>query len=68
MLMTEQEKNHKEQQMEGDFRLLPHIKYPDDLRKLQVDQLPEVCEELRRDIVNERSIPATWHRAWVPWN
>ena len=56
MLMTEQEKNHKEQQMEGDFRLLPHIKYPDDLRKLQVDQLPEVCEELRRDIVNELSV------------
>ena len=42
--------------MEGDFRLLPHIKYPDDLRKLQVDQLPEVCEELRRDIVNELSV------------
>ena len=56
MLMTEQEKNHKDQQAEEDFRLLNHIQYPDDLRQLQVDQLPEVCEELRRDIVNELSV------------
>ncbi len=56
MLMTEQEKNHKDQQAEEDFRLLNHIQYPDDLRQLQVEQLPELCQELRRDIVNELSV------------
>ncbi|MBP3755727.1 MAG: 1-deoxy-D-xylulose-5-phosphate synthase [Prevotella sp.] len=54
--MTEQEKNHKDQQAEEDFRLLNHIQYPDDLRQLQVEQLPELCQELRRDIVNELSV------------
>ena len=54
--MTEQEKNIKNQQTGTDFRLLSHIKYPDDLRKLQVEQLPELCQELRRDIVNELSV------------
>lgn len=36
--------------------LLGHIKYPDDLRKLSVGQLPEVCRELREDIVDELSV------------
>ena len=36
--------------------LLNHIKYPDDLRKLSVDQLPELCQELREDIVKELSV------------
>lgn len=36
--------------------LLGNIKYPDDLRKLSVDQLSEVCRELRRDIVEELSV------------
>ncbi len=36
--------------------LLSTIKYPDDLRKLGVEQLPEVCDELRRDIVEELSV------------
>ena len=36
--------------------LLGHIKYPDDLRRLSVDQLPEVCRELREDIVEELSV------------
>ena len=36
--------------------LLGHIKYPDDLRRLAVDQLPEVCDELRRDILDELSV------------
>ena len=36
--------------------LLSHIKYPDDLRKLNVEQLPEVCEKLRKDIVEELSV------------
>ena len=36
--------------------LLTQIKYPSDLRKLSVDQLPEVCQELREDIVKELSV------------
>lgn len=36
--------------------LLGDIKYPDDLRKLSVEQLPEVCRELREDIVDELSV------------
>lgn len=38
------------------MELLNHIKYPDDLRKLSVDQLPELCQELREDIVKELSV------------
>lgn len=37
------------------FRLLDKIDSPDDLRKLNVNQLPEVCKELREFIVNELS-------------
>ena len=36
--------------------LLTQIQYPSDLRKLQVEQLPEVCQELRKDIVQELSV------------
>ena len=36
--------------------LLTQIQYPADLRKLSVDQLPEVCKELREDIVKELSV------------
>ena len=36
--------------------LLAHIEYPCDLRKLAVDELPEVCDELRRDILDELSV------------
>ena len=36
--------------------LLTQIQYPSDLRKLQVEQLPEVCQELREDIVQELSV------------
>ncbi len=35
---------------------MSHIQCPDDLRKLDFDQLPEVCEELRRDILAELSV------------
>ena len=35
--------------------LLDSISYPEDLRKLSVEQLPEVCEELRQDIIQELS-------------
>ena len=36
--------------------LLSQIQYPSDLRKLSVDQLPQVCQELREDIVKELSV------------
>ena len=38
------------------FELLGNIKYPADLRQLAVGQLPELCTELRRDIVEELSV------------
>ncbi len=38
------------------MELLQDIKYPDDLRKLEVSQLPQVCDELRKDIVKELSV------------
>lgn len=37
------------------FELLGNIKYPADLRQLTIGQLPELCAELRRDIVEELS-------------
>ncbi len=37
-------------------RLLPLIQYPEDLRRLRVDQLPQLCDELREDIVKELSV------------
>lgn len=36
--------------------ILKRIKYPDELRKLPVEQLPEVCDELRADILKELSV------------
>ena len=36
--------------------LLGKIEYPSDLRKLDENQLPDVCEQLRRDIVDELSV------------
>jgi 1-deoxy-D-xylulose-5-phosphate synthase len=36
--------------------LLSSIDYPADLRQLSIDQLPEVCKELRQDIVEELSV------------
>ena len=42
-----------ETQNEG---LLAQIQYPADLRKLKVEQLPQVCQELREDIVKELSV------------
>ena len=40
----------------SNFELLSHINYPEDLRKLKVEQLPEVCKEVRQDIINEVSV------------
>ena len=36
--------------------LLCNITFPEDLRKLNVDQLPQLCDELRNDIVQELSV------------
>ncbi len=36
--------------------LLNSILFPEDLRKLKVEQLPQLCEELRQDIVKELSV------------
>ena len=36
--------------------LLKSIDYPSDLRRLKIDDLPKVCEELRQDIVEELSV------------
>ena len=38
------------------MELLHTIQYPADLRQLSVDQLPQVCSELREDIVKELSV------------
>ncbi len=38
------------------FSLLSKIKTPADLRRLDVEQLPEVCKELREDIVEEVAV------------
>ena len=38
---------------ETHFTYLPHIDSPADLRKLSIEELPAVCDELRRDIINE---------------
>ena len=38
------------------FHLLSKIKYPQDLRQLSIDQLPQVCKELREDIIDEVSV------------
>ena len=38
------------------MELLNEIDFPEDLRKLSVDELPEVCRELREDIVKELSV------------
>ena len=35
--------------------LLSTIQYPSDLRKLTVEQLPEVCRELREMLIQELS-------------
>lgn len=50
--------NHcKQQMMEQDkFDILNDIEYPDDLRRLSVEQLPQVCDELRYDILKELSV------------
>ena len=38
-----------------DFTLLNQIQFPADLRKLRIEQLPQVCDELRQDIIEKVS-------------
>ena len=38
------------------FNLLDNIKTPADLRRLKVEQLPQLCAELRQDILKELSV------------
>ncbi len=40
---------------ENKSKLLDSINYPEDLRKLEISQLPEVCRELRQFIIDEVS-------------
>ena len=39
-----------------EYKYLSHIQFPTDLRALPVEALPEVCPELRDDIVKELSV------------
>ena len=41
---------------ENSFELLDKIRYPEDLRKLDLEQLPQLCQELRQDIIEEVSV------------
>lgn len=43
-------------QHDGAFTYLSQIDSPNDLRRLAVDRLPEVCDELRRFIIRELSV------------
>lgn len=40
----------------NDFNLLKRINSPKDLRRLNVSQLPQLCDELRQDILQELSV------------
>ena len=49
------------------YGLLSRIDSPADLRKLSIDQLPELCRELRQDIIDEVSDRIVWdvgHQAY----
>ena len=39
-----------------DYKYLNKIEYPADLRKMDVEVLPDICSELRDDIVKELSV------------
>ena len=47
----------------NEYKYLTKIDYPIDLRKLKVEELPTVCEELRRDIIEELATNPG-HRSW----
>lgn len=48
--------NNKTTVESNDFKLLNKINYPADLRKLKEEQLPQLCKELRDDILKELSV------------
>lgn len=54
--MAEQDKQCPVLLRKEPFRLLCGIDYPSDLRRLSIDELPEVCRELREDIVEEVAV------------
>ncbi len=41
---------------QDNLELLKGINYPEDLRQLEANELPKVCEELRQEIVKELSV------------
>lgn len=45
--------NETEMDKQLDYKYLPHIDLPADLRRLRPEELPAVCEELRRRIIDE---------------
>lgn len=45
--------NETEMDKQLDYNYLPHIDLPADLRRLRPEELPAVCEELRRRIIDE---------------
>ncbi len=47
---------HDEHMDKNKFSLLNKIKYPKDLRQLSIEQLPQICKELREDIIDEVSV------------
>lgn len=47
--------SNKSMSVESAYALLNTIDSPDDLRQLDVEMLPEVCKELRQDIIKEVS-------------
>ena len=45
--------NETEMDKQLDYKYLPHIDLPADLRRLRPEELPAVCNELRRRIIDE---------------
>ena len=45
--------NETEMDKQLDYKYLPHIDLPADLRRLRPEELPAVCEELRKRIIDE---------------
>ena len=44
------------EEAKSEYSILDNIKYPDDLRRLGVEQLPRLCKDLRDDILKELSV------------
>ena len=48
--------NHAMKAAKSEFNILNSIQYPADLKKLNVEQLPALCRELRDDLLEELSV------------